>query len=119
MGFWVFWFRCLIFYIDESGFVAESARVYGYSPKGERCIGLKNGHEKGRVNAIGNLLNGKLLTVALFSGTVNSTLFLYWVLHPLLPLLPANSVVVMDNASFHKRADIQRAFREAGHPLEY
>jgi transposase len=37
----------------------------------------------------------------------------------LLPKLPKNSVIVMDNASFHKRTDIQTAILEAGHILEY
>jgi transposase len=37
----------------------------------------------------------------------------------LVPKLPPNSVVVWDNASFHKRHDIERALAEAGHTLEY
>ncbi len=32
---------------------------------------------------------------------------------------PQNSVIVMDNATFHKRQDIQQAIWEAGHILEY
>jgi transposase len=36
-----------------------------------------------------------------------------------MPKLPKNSVIVMDNASFHKRLDIQQAILEAGHILEY
>ncbi len=37
----------------------------------------------------------------------------------LLPKLPPASVVVMDNATFHKRQDIQNAIAQAGHTLEY
>jgi transposase len=37
----------------------------------------------------------------------------------LLPALPSNCVIVMDNASFHKRQDIQNAINNAGHILEY
>ncbi|MDP3837635.1 MAG: transposase, partial [Methylococcales bacterium] len=37
----------------------------------------------------------------------------------LLPVLPSNSVVVIDNAYFHKRQDIQEAITQAGHILEY
>ena len=36
-----------------------------------------------------------------------------------MPALPSNSVVVMDNASFHKRQDSQQAITQAGHILEY
>jgi transposase len=41
--------------------------------------------------------------------------------HPtgLLPQLPQHSVVVMDNATFHKGADIRPLFQQAGQVLEY
>jgi transposase len=37
----------------------------------------------------------------------------------LLPALPAHAVVVLDNAAFHKRQDIQDLIRQGGHTLEY
>ena len=37
----------------------------------------------------------------------------------LLPKLPASSVIVMDNASFHKGRDMIRAVQQAGHCLLY
>src|SRR5690606_39401417 len=40
-------------------------------------------------------------------------------IHDLLPTLPPAAVVVMDNATFHKRLDIQNAITQAGHTLEY
>jgi len=36
-----------------------------------------------------------------------------WITQDLLPKLP--SECVMDNASFHKRLDIQQSIRDAGH----
>lgn len=38
-----------------------------------------------------------------------------WITQDLLPKLP--SECVMDNASFHKRLDIQQSIRDAGHTL--
>ena len=35
----------------------------------------------------------------------------------LIPALPENSVVVMDNAAFHKRADIQELLEQQGHKI--
>jgi hypothetical protein len=52
------------------------------------------------------LLNGLLLTVSLFSFNVNSDVFHAWMTQDLLPKVPVGSVIVMDNASFHKREDI-------------
>ncbi|WP_428843252.1 transposase, partial [Suttonella ornithocola] len=35
----------------------------------------------------------------------------------MLPELPKNSVIVMDNAAFHKRSDIQAIIEEHGHEI--
>ena len=92
-------------------------RQYGYSPVGQRCFGKRDWGAKGRTNVIGALLSGLLLTVTLLAGNVNSDIFYTWVTQELLPQLPPNSVIVMDNARFHKRLDIQAAIRHAEHQL--
>ncbi|MDE1466019.1 transposase [Spartinivicinus poritis] len=78
-----------------------------------------NWQAKGRVNAIGALVGFLFLTVALFDTNINSDIFYAWLTQQLLPKIPANSVIVMDNASFHKRADIQDAIQQEGIILEY
>ena len=60
-----------------------------------------------------------MLTVSLFQSTVNTAVFNAWVEQDLLPMLPAKSVVVMDNAAFHKCEQMQQKLREAGHVLDY
>lgn len=92
-------------------------RRHGYSPGGQRCFGQRDWGAKGRTNVIGALLSGLLLTVTLLMGNVNSEIFFAWVTQDLLPKLPSKGVIVMDNASFHKRLDIQEAIRHAGHIL--
>ena len=68
---------------------------------------------------MGALFVSCLLTVALFSGAINANTFYAWVAQDLLPQLPPHSIVVMDNAAFHKRADIQQLFEQAGPIIEY
>lgn len=68
---------------------------------------------------IGALVSSCLLTLCLFSGNINSDVFLAWLTHDLLPKVTQKSVIVMDNASFHKSDDIQKAITGAGHSLEY
>ena len=92
-------------------------RQYGYSPLSRRCFGKQDWGAKGRTNVIGALLSGLLLTVTLLTGNVNSEVFYTWIMQDLLPQLPKKSVIVMDNASFHKRLDIQDSIRHAGHVL--
>lgn len=93
--------------------------MYGYSPKGERCYGYHNWSEKGRINAIGALLGKALLTAVLLTGSVNTAIFTCWVEQDLLPKLPPDSVIVMDNASFHNGTDMRSAIARAGHTLLY
>jgi transposase len=105
--------------IDECGFSHDMPRQYGYALVGQRCAGKQNWHAKGRTNVIGALLGSRLLTVSLFNGSINADAFSAWVAQDLLPQLPPRCVVVMDNAAFHKRADILELFQQAGHLLEY
>ncbi|QGP56403.1 hypothetical protein PsalMR5_03886 [Piscirickettsia salmonis] len=81
-------------------------RKRGHSQKGTRCYGVHNWHKKGRINVIGALLGKLLLTASLFTGSINSDVFYAWPVKDLLPKLPAHSVIVMDNARFHKRSDM-------------
>ena len=105
--------------MDESGFAQDTPRTHGYSPRGERCYGVHDWHAKGRINAIGAILGFVFLTVTLFEGSINSDVFYAWLIHELIPVLPMNAVVVMDNASFHKRADMLEAIEQSGCQLEY
>ena len=108
-----------IAYLDESGFANDMPRSYGYAPIGEKCLDKRNWHEKGRQNAIGAIVDFCLVTVTLFVGSINSDIFLLWLTKDLLPKLSNGCVIVMDNASFHKRRDIQQIIKAHGHILEY
>lgn len=106
-----------VVYLDESGFSYDMPRTHGYSKKGERCYGEQDWHARGRLNAIGAIIGFIFLTVCLFDSNINSDVFYAWLTQDLIPKLPAKSVVVMDNASFHKRADMQEAVTHAGHTI--
>ena len=72
---------------------------------------------KNQTNAIGAIHNHQLFSVGLYDCSINSDVFYSWVIQLLLPELPKNSVIVMDNATFHKRLDIQELIEEAGHTI--
>ena len=106
-------------YIDESGFAQDSPRTHGYAPQGSPCFGHHRWQIKGRINAIGAIIGFSFLALGLFQGSINSDVFYAWVTQALIPVLPENAVVVMDNASFHKRADILMAFKGVGAEVEF
>ena len=102
-------------YIDESGFAHDMPRTHGYAPVGQRCHGVQDWHARGRTNAIGALIGKALLTVGLFNTNINADVFTAWLKQDLIPKLPPNAVLVMDNATFHKRSDTLDAIKDAGH----
>jgi len=105
--------------LDESGFAHDMPRTHGYAPKGKRCFGTHDWGAKGRTNVIGALLGGFLLTVTLFETTINTTIFDAWVMQDLIPQLPPNSVLILDNATFHKGENMKKSLEQAGHTLLY
>ncbi len=55
--------------------------------------------------------------MGLYECSINSQVFYSWVEQVLLPELPPNSLIVMDNATFHKRQDIQDLIKEHNHAI--
>ena len=108
-----------IVYTDESGFSHEAIRSHGYAKCGQRCFDIFNWGAKGRTNVIGALLQGVLISTFLFQTHIDAEIFYHWVVQGLLPKVPVGSVIVMDNASFHKRDDIRQAIENAGSILEF
>lgn len=106
-----------IVYIDESGFKNQTYRPYAYAPKGQTCHARYDWQIKNTSNAIGALYQNQLIAVGLYEFGINSDAFYSWVKDVLLPQLPQNSVLVMDNATFHKRQDIQDLIHSSGHVI--
>lgn len=108
-----------IVYLDESGFSVDAPRDRGYSLKGTKCYAAKDWHAKGRINVVGAITNFKLFSVCLFDCNIDADVFYQWLTRELLPKVPQNSVIVLDNATFHKRNDALLAVQKQGHTLEF
>jgi hypothetical protein len=94
-------------------------RTHGYSEKGQRCFGVHDWQIRKRTNAIGALLNKHLITVTLFNNTIDADCFCGWIEKDLLPKLTKKSILVMDNATFHKRKKMMELIENKEHILEY
>lgn len=108
-----------VVYLDESGFELSAPRTHGYQQKGKRCYDQHDWHCRRRINAIGASIDHEFITVSLFENAVNTDVFYAWITQDLLPKLPENCVIVMDNASFHKRGDIEEAIENHGCFIEW
>jgi transposase len=97
-----------IIYVDECGVKGNMKRLYGRSPAGERVYLPVNGRREKKVNIVAGLRNGELLCPTKYSFNTNSQWFGEWFEWYLCPLLNDGSVVIMDNAAFHKKQDLNR-----------
>ena len=103
-------------YIDESGFRKDISRPYGYAPHGQKYVGV-SGWSKAQTNVIGALCGTVPFAFTAFDYSIDSYVFHTWATEILLPELPACSVIVMDNAPFHKRQDTLDALKAEGHTV--
>ena len=99
--------------MDESGFEHETLRPFGYAPIGEPCIDSYNWQAKRRTNVIDALYEKTLFALDYFDKHINGDIFYRWCKQTLIPSLKRQCVIIMDNASFHKRAI--KLFNRHGH----
>jgi transposase len=106
-----------IVYFDESGFTLESYRPHGWAKIGQKVFGLISGNNRKTTNLIMAQRGKEWLAPMLFTGTCHTETVNQWIEHMLMPELTQPSVIVMDNARFHNKEQIQSIIKKAGHIL--
>ena len=89
--------------MDESGINKFYQREHARALRGIKVEDTKRGRKFERINVIGGLCNGKYIGIKCYKNTTNSIFFEDWFQNTLIPNLPENSTVIMDNASFHRK----------------
>jgi len=95
-----------IAYVDEMGMDQFLYREYGWSERGKPLMGTVSGHKYQRTGIVAAQMNKAILAPLQYDGTMDSVLFEAWFATCLLPSLPKNTVIVMDNASFHRKSKL-------------
>jgi len=103
-----------IAYVDETGIDTYLSREYGWSERGKPLIGLVNGRKFKRTGIVAAQLGKTIIEPLQYSGTMDSTLFEAWFDICLLPNLPKNTLIVMDNATFHRKNKLIPLAESAG-----
>lgn len=120
-------------YLDESGFEEYVYRPYGWSRRGQKTYGDRNGKKGTRTSLIagksappalrfpqrkdGASRGRELLAPVLFKGSTNALWFNQWLEEHLIPELKPNSTLILDNAAFHPKDDVFRIAEQAGHKV--
>ncbi len=90
--------------MDETGIDTYLCREYGWAMRGKALIGTVSGRKFKRTGIVAAKMGKSIIAPMQYDGTMDSNLFEAWFEAQLLPSLPKNSVVVMDNASFHRKS---------------
>ena len=101
-----------LYYVDECGMDEHIHREYGYAPVGIPVEGKVSGRKYKRTNIVAAKCCDKIIAPMIYDGMTDSILFEYWFEHALLKSIPKYSVIVMDNASFHRKS-ILRSLAES------
>ena len=100
--------------VDETGTNTAMARRYGRAPRGRRVDGpVPQGHWKVVTLTAAVRLDGVGACLA-FDGATNTACFEAYVGECLAPTLRPGDIVVMDNLTSHKTAEVERLIAAAG-----
>ena len=97
--------------MDESGINIYLQREYARAPRGEKVEDVKRGKQFERVNVIGARYNGKHIAVECYKQATTGEFFERWFESRLLAELPQKCTVIMDNAKFHRKAELRKLAR--------
>jgi transposase len=106
-------------FIDETAASTKMARLYGRSPRGERCrSAVPHGHWKTTTFTAGLRIN-KIIAPMVLDGPMDGEAFLAYVEQALAPALRPGDIVIMDNLPAHKVHGVREAIEAVGARLKY
>ena len=106
-----------IAYVDESGIDNYLYREYGWSQRGEKIYARISGKKYRRTGIVAAKMGKEIIEPLQYGGTMDSLLFEAWFELRLLPALPLNTTIVMDNASFHRKSRLIAIAEKHGHTI--
>lgn len=93
-------------YVDESGVHKHYQRDRGRALRGVRVHGEKPGKRTKKTNVIAGLCGKKHIAVRCYEHATTAAFFEDWFEWELLGVVPAKSVIILDNASFHRKKQL-------------
>ena len=107
----------MIAYIDESGIDSYLYREYGRAKRGKQIYGKVSGRKYRRVGIVAAQIGNSIVAPLQYDGTMDGVLFEAWFETQLLPNLPIGCIIVMDNATFHRKRRLVSITQRAGRRL--
>ena len=102
-------------YLDETGFDTFFYRPYAYARKGVSVKERISGRRYQRLSLVAAQTKEGLIAPMVYENTMDSALFETWFERFLLPALKQPSVIIMDNARFHRMAVLREMAEKENH----
>jgi transposase len=106
-----------IIYTDESGFLEEIYNPYSWTKRGEKIYGEKQGKRSKRSNLIMAQKGKKWLAPFIFTGSCTAALVEKWMEKHLFKELEVPSLIIMDNAPFHRKKHLHAVAKKHNHKI--
>jgi transposase len=106
-----------VIYVDECGVQKEMNPIRGRAKRGVKIYQKTSGKRIKKDNVIAGYCNGLMLALCIFAWATNTEWFCEWFEYSLIPLLKPNSVIVMDNATFHSKVYLPIIAEAYGHKI--
>jgi len=90
--------------VDETGIDRCLYREYARALRGQKIIAKISGRKFKRTNIVAGINQGKWVAPLEYDGTTDSILFEFWFENCLLNEIDEGSVIILDNATFHKKS---------------
>jgi len=91
-------------YVDESGINKHLYQTHGWSRCGKRIVERVSGMWFKRTNLIADYWRNNILAQTTFTESCTAYFFENWFTTTLLPVVPTDAVIIMDNARFHRKS---------------
>ena len=101
-------------FVDESSANTTLTPRFGRAPRGERADGTAPRNYRHNTTLVAALNPSGIQAAMTLEGALNSDAFAAYVEHCLVPTLTPGQIVILDNLSVHKRADIRARIEQAG-----
>lgn len=107
-----------IIYIDETGIEEYIYREYARAPKGEKVYDKISGRKYKRTNIVAGRCGEKNIAPFIYDGNMDKNLFEFWFATIFLDEVEEDKVIVMDNASFHRKNKLYELCKESNKNLK-
>jgi transposase len=88
-------------------------REYGRAYRGKKVEALKPGKKFKRVNVVSAVCDKKYIAPKCYEQTTNTELFEQWFAGQLLKEVPRGCTILLDNASFHRKAALLNLIKKS------